>query len=386
MVTFVQKLRQLVAGKEQPKPKAAASSGTRPDYFRTSKRDKATMARNAAIYESGGLVTAAIKAPGRTVLSNGWRLDGEEGAVKQVQAAIDALDFETLVSMLVDYAYVHGNGLAEIVPLRGGGLTVQLRDPARFRIEQDGYGNIVGYRFVQEDSWDDSHGPLLLPEEMVDLNLDPVPNSPYGRSLVSVCIDEILRDARTNEGLAAAVQRHGFPKYHVSVGQPGEQVAEADLKGLRKGFENLSSKNEFITGPDIAINTIDATGINNSSELDNVFSSRLCAALGVPPEQIGLDATGSTEATANVRFRAWYDRIAALQRVIATTLSRQLFDRITGRPGACWLIFEDPSPEDMAQKAEWISKIMAATPMDPFAVLPQDWIQQQFGIDPTGDG
>ncbi|MFA7121209.1 MAG: hypothetical protein WC277_06990, partial [Bacilli bacterium] len=108
--------------------------------------------------------------------------------------------------------------------------------------------------------------------------------------------------------------------------------------------------------------------------------------LGVPPEQIGLDATGSTEATANVRFRAWYDRIAALQRVIATTLSRQLFDRITGRPGACWIVFEDPSPEDMAQKAEWISKIMAATPMDPFAVLPQDWIQQQFGIDPTGDG
>ena len=239
-------------------------------------------------------------------------------------------------------------------------------------------------RFVQDDSWDDSHGPLLLPEEMIDLNLDPVPNSPYGRSLVSVCIDEILRDAKTNEGLAKAIERHGFPKYHIGVGVSGEQVAEADLKGLRKEFENLSSKNEFITGPDINISTIDATGINNSSEIDNVFSSRLCASLGVPPEQIGLDATGSTEATANVRFRAWYDRVAALQRVVATTLSRQLFDRITGRPGACWIVFEDPSPEDMAQKAEWIAKIMQATPMDPFAVLPQDWIQQQFGIDPTG--
>ena len=38
--------------------------------------------------------------------------------------------------------------------------------------------------------------------------------------------------------------------------------------------------------------------------------------------------------------------------MIATTLSRQLFDRITGRPGACWIVFEDPSPEDMAKKAE----------------------------------
>lgn len=384
MVTLRERIRQLVAGKEQPKPKAAASSGTVPSYFRKSTRDKATMARNAAIYESGGLVTAAIKAPGRTVLANGWRLDGEEGAVKQVQVAIDSLDFETLVSMLVDYAYVQGNGLAEIVPLRGGGLTVQLRDPARFRIEQDAWGNVVGYRFVQEDSFDDSHGPLLLPEEMIDLNLDPVPNSPYGRSLISVCIDEILRDAKTNEGLAKAIERHGFPKYHVAVGVSGEQVAEADLKGLRKEFEDLSSKNEFITGPDIAINPIDGTGITGAAEFDNIMLMRLCAALGVPPEQIGLDAKGSTEATANVRFRAWYDRIAALQRVIATTLSRQLVDRITGRPGACWIIFEDPSPEDMAQKAEWISKVMAATPMDPFAVLPQDWIQQQFGIDPTG--
>ena len=49
MVTFVQRLRQLVAG-PKPQPKAAASSGTVPSYFRKSTRDKATLARNAAIY------------------------------------------------------------------------------------------------------------------------------------------------------------------------------------------------------------------------------------------------------------------------------------------------------------------------------------------------
>jgi len=38
-MAFLERIRQLVAGKEQPKPKAAASSGTVPSYFRKSTRE-----------------------------------------------------------------------------------------------------------------------------------------------------------------------------------------------------------------------------------------------------------------------------------------------------------------------------------------------------------
>jgi hypothetical protein len=381
MVTLRQRLRQLVAGASaQPAPKAAVSGGEKQDLFRARARDSATLARNAAIYESGGIVTQAIKAPGRAIISNGWRLEGEDRAVQQVQESLDNMDFETLVSMLVDYAYVQGNGIAEIVPLRGGGTTAQLRDPAVVRVRQDSLGNISGYLFTVGDMSD--RGVLLAPEEVIDLVLDPVPNSPYGRALVSTAIDEILRDAKTNEGLAKAIERHGWPKLHIQVGQPGEVIAKDDLLSIEKEFRNLSAKNDFVTPRDVDIGAIDTAGITGAADLDNIFLMRLCTALGVPPEVIGLDAKGSTEATATVRFKAWYDRVRSLQHVVATTLSRQLCDRITGRPGACWLVFNDPSPEDVAKKAEWITKVMMATPLDPFAVLPQEWVQEQFGIEP----
>lgn len=380
-MAFLERIRQLVAG-PKPQPKTAASSGTVPDYFRKGTRDKATLARNAAIYESGGLITAAIEAPGRTVLSNGWSLEGDDAAVAQVQAVIDGFDFEIVVAKLVDYAQVHGNGMAEIVPLRGGGVTVQLRDPARFRIRQDPYGNISEYLFVDEDEWDNSRGIPLMPEEMIDLTFDPVPNSPYGRSLVSVAIDEILRDAKTDEGLAKAIERHGFPKYHISVGQPGENVSEADLKLLGTRFKNLDSKNEFVTGPDITIGTIDTGGIKGAAEFDNIFLMRLCSALKVPPEVIGLDAKGSTEATATVRFKAWYDRVAALQKAVAGSISRQLFDRITGRPGAVKLVFNDCNPTDDAAIVLWVNQAIDA--LQKCGKRPKgEWVAAQLHIDPS---
>jgi hypothetical protein len=90
---------------------------------------------------------------------------------------------------------------------------------------------------------------------------------------------------------------------------------------------------------------------------------------------------GSTEATANVRIKSFYDKITTIQTVVARTYSREVIDRISGIPGAVWIQFNDPNAEDEAKKATWISAIMQASGMDPFAILPQAWIREQFAID-----
>ena len=58
-----------------------------------------------------------------------------------------------------------------------------------------------------------------------------------------------------------------------------------------------------------------------------------------------------------------------------------VFDQIT-EPGTVKLVLNDISPHDEFKKAEWMAKLIATTPLDPFCILPQAWIKEQFSIDP----
>jgi len=89
---------------------------------------------------------------------------------------------------------------------------------------------------------------------------------------------------------------------------------------------------------------------------------------------------GSTEATANVKLRAFYDKIGSIQKKLAMAYTKQVIDKITPRPGMCKLIFNDVNPEDEAKLAAWMAQIMAATPMDPFAVIPRAFVQDRLGV------
>jgi len=120
-------------------------------------------------------------------------------------------------------------------------------------------------------------------------------------------------------------------------------------------------------------------GQTNAKLYGEWSTMRLCTALGVPEELMGL-GRGSTEATANVKLRAFYDDISALQKRFARAFNQQVIDRITPRPGMARLVFNEVNPVDLAAIAEWVAKIMASTPADPFAVLPRKFVQDLFGV------
>lgn len=383
MVTIIERFRQLVAGAPAPAPapaKIAVSGGEEKRHFGKTSRDLATLKKYLDIYNRGGPVSEAVDIYALTALSNGYRLEGSPADIEYTQGILDSFDFETILYDGVIRSLVIGDSFQEIQRNKAGGVyTVHLRSSERFKIETDpSLGGVLRYLFL-EDANADKWVPLE-PEDIVHLALYPDPPSPYGRSLIGRAIDDIMRDATTADGTAAAIRRHGYPKYHISVGQSGEDVPESVIDEIELEFRNLTSRNDFATGPDIEIRTIDAGGLPGAEAYVTISMQRLAASLGVPEEMLGL-GRGSTEATANVRLRVFYDKVAAIQRRVGRAYSLQLIDQITGRPGAVRLVFNDPNPFDEAATAEWIAKIMTATPLDPFSVLPQDWIRKKFGIE-----
>ena len=386
MVTIRQRLRQLVSGKAEPAPKAVAAGGTARAYFAKVERTLEALQRYQTIYEQGGPIAEAIDAYALTVLSNGYRLEGDEGLARTTQERLDSFEFESVMYEGIVQALVLGDAFQECTRTRIGAnfLRVDLRDSTRFTVRQNpATGVVEGYSFLPPGEWDQSRAVPLEVADMVHLVIHRKAGSPYGRSLIQRAYDDIMRDTKTAEGTAAAIERHGFPKFHVRVGAEGEEVAKEDLDAIGTQFESLSAKHDFVTCRDVEIGAIDTGGLPGADVFSNISTSRLCAALGVPAEVLGLDYKGSTEATANVRLRVWYDKCAAIQRRVAPVYSQQVIDQITGVPGAVKLVFNDPNPFDEQTTAEWIGKIMQATPLDPFAVLPQEWVQKKFGVTPT---
>jgi len=282
-------------------------------------------------------------------------------------------------------AVVFGDAFQENVFTRGSDFDgLVSRKASSFTIIHDGYGTISGYEQNTTDEFGRDYKVLLNPEQITHLQFFRLGGSMYGQSIVGRAYDDIIRDTKTAESTAVAIQRHGYKKYHIRVGLEGEDIPQAVMEKVDKEFQELETKNDFVTSRDVEITNIDEGGLDKVDTYSDVSIMRMAAAMGVPEELLGL-RRGSTDATASSRIDVYFRKISTIQRKVSRCYERNVFDVITGMPGEVKLVFNDISPADEAAKAEWIAKIMSATPIDPFIVLPREYIQEQFDIDPDAD-
>ena len=372
---------QLVEGSSEKNPYERSGWDNTPNRRETIKQCK-------QVYKRGGPISDAIDSYPLFTLTNGWELACEEGAENlkdMVQAWLDQphVDLDMIMWQGVLDAIICGTAFQEIVPDRGGSIWgVVPRDASSFEIVHDQYGRVTGYNQILADSIPGLERKIGIEKDrMLAVTLFPIPGEMYGVSLVARAWDDILRDTDTIESIAKAIHRHGAGKHSVSIGEVGEPVSKEQLDLVKREFKKMSTNDFFIHGPSVKIEDIGGTlpGLN---EYSNITLQRLACALGVPEEILGL-GRGSTEATATVRLKSFYDKISTIQEIIARTYTRNLIDRITGQPGKVWIEFNDVSPQDEKQKAEWIALMRQG--MDQDAICPADWVREQFGIPPDED-
>lgn len=367
----------------EPKAYTAGASGSGVDYFAPRERSEERMTAWRTVQKQGGIVAEALDSYRLFILSNGYQITGEdESLVKLVKEADDRIDFGRAMGEAIDEALVMGDSVQELVPTKKGdklGAIVTL-DASTVTFKHDAKGRISEY--VQEVIVDGKKKQAILkPQEVVRLTLFKTAGSVYGLSLIERAYDEILRDAKTAEGTSTAIERHGHPRHHVVVGTPEKQPPKKVMEDIRKEIQELKPQHDYVTNALVKVSELDTTGIPGVEMYNNISIDRLCTALGTPEELLGL-GRGSTEATAKVRMVAWYDKIATLQKVVARAYNQQVIDRITGKPGAVKIVFNDVNPQDEKDKAEWISTLMKANPSDPFSIVPRKYIQEVFNIDP----
>jgi hypothetical protein len=324
-------IRELQFFKQSVHPKTVHATDTKKIYFNTVNRD---LQKYENIYRAGGLVSQAIDAYPLFGLGAGYTLEGEPGAVKTITEWFHKIDIDTLLWQAWVDALVYGDGIQENVYARGGDLIYLVpRNPKNFTIDVDEWGMIQGYtqRAQKKEI-------ILKPEKITNLTLLPVSGESYGVSLLGRAFDDVMRDTKTAESTATAIERHGYPRYHIKVGSETNTYSDEAKKDVASEFTELKADNEFVSDPDIDIIPIDTQGVNRVDSYNEWSMSRLLSAMGVPSEVIGTGQSTTTYATASVEMVSFIKRVEAMQLKVARCYN-SLIDLKTGIPGQVKLTF-----------------------------------------------
>ena len=338
-----------------PKTFDSAIAGTKHAYFDVKKRD---LAKNRRVYEQGGLISEAVDCHPLFMFSNGYRFDGDENLAKEIQTNHDNIDFEMIAWKLIVDSIVVEKGIAEIAPSRESPpkpvAALYYRPGEQFTEVYDNALQLVGYKQT---------AILGGSRKVYDITPEYIFRLDLGLPLISRCMDDIIRDTEVADSTAKSIKRHGFPRYHIAAGQPGETIPNTVIQAIGTQFEELEADHEWVTQGGVTITNIDSSGVVNTKLYGDWSIQRLCAGMGTPEEMLGL-GRGSTEATANVRLQAWYDRVATLQRRFASQWNDQIINRMLkglgAKDGAVKIVFNDPSPSDDLARAQVVVALLGA--------------------------
>lgn len=326
--------------KKVPQPKTVVATDKTKTYFTNPQRD---LLKYENIYRQGGLISQAIDSYPLYAVSEGYTLKGSNTG--HIEEWFEEIDIIRLICQSIVDAFVYGDCIQEIVQTQiDEPLYLVPRNPSYFNIDFTEGGIIESYTQRVEDKQ-----TTLKPEQVLHYTLLPISGENYGQSLIARAYDDIMRDTKTAEGTAVAIERHGYPRYHIKAGdiEHDLEYTKTEKQTIAREFEDLKADNEFVTNPDVEIIVIDEQGVGKVESYNEISLSRLLGALGVPSEVIGTGQSTTTYGTASVEMVSFIKRVKAIQRITARNFNR-LINMKTGVPGQVKIELNEPDMKGLA--------------------------------------
>jgi hypothetical protein len=349
------------------------------------------------VYRRGGPAATAIDIRVQSLFTNGWKITGDDPNLNQaVTERLKKLDWERQAKMAVRDGYLYAWGIHEIAPTNDGtGIALVTRASRDFTTEEDDSGNVL--KFKQRIMADPNTGRAIFMKKEVELPAEkaiqiiPIPTSDrLGISLIERARNQIEWHYMVSQSSADSIWRHGYPKWDIQLQeQDGSQIPTDVIAGMEGVTTDLKPTSEMVMNALSKVVELDKGGIPQVESYSNWALTELAAAIGVPELFFGMGHR-STEATATVQLRAFYDSVATDGFSIAQQYQSALIDDIIlpdlgAKGGDSVLQFQNPNPENQSAKADYLAKVIALNPMNPEWLLSRDELLAELGIQKSND-
>lgn len=341
------------------------------------------------IYKTEQLIFQAVNIISTFAVSKGYDYVVSENSEEEISMRDVIVEFDNkvglpkLITDIVRHLHIYGNAYLEIIYSKSDNKKVvglALIDPKTIafkkrgtgEIDLDESGNIKGYvQTVNAKKID------LEPEQVIHFRINTIADSLTGTGIIEPLVKIIEAKRNIEAGLSEAIYRHGFPQFHVKLGdtdhQPtGEQVTEESEK-----YKRINSKSEFVTPYYYDIKVLEAPSIKGGESYLKYFIDQIVAGTGVPQTILLGTGENSNRATSFTQQQNFFLYIAGVQMLIGETLQNKLFTKLLSADSCpVYMSFNSLQTKtdlELAEEREIYLKNGVLTP---------DEVRQEMGLEP----
>ena len=309
-------------------------------------------------YKTDSIIYNAINKRVQIIMSAGYTIEGDDSSVSYIEEFIDnvgnrggTFSWESLIATTLRNNYIFGKSFCEIISTKGGKIVdLDLIDPKTMDYAKDTAGRVV---------LDKESNPVGYVQKLMKLvpggvvSLKPPKNVYLGSNQIYLPRENVVHfmyitlsdtfssiglihpiyyvfrcKERTEDGLANASYRAGFPLLWGKVGDEEHEPGEEQIRDTLDKLANLTRDHVMSTPHWVDIKLLESSHPNSLRDYLDYYAEAEVAGLGVPKAY----ATESGEATnrATLNRQEYLMKIALKRDInkVCRTIEKQLFAKI----------------------------------------------------------
>ena len=297
-------------------------------------------AKLESIYKTDQLIFQAINIISSFAVSKGYEYVVSENTEDQLEMRDKIISFDNKVGLaklltdIVRHLHIYGNAYLEVVYSKTDDKKVvdlALIDPKTItfkkrgtgEIDFDESGNIKGY--IQTVN---AKKIELNPDQIIHFRINTIADSLTGTGIIEPLVKIIEAKRNIETGLAEAVYRHGFPQFHVKLGDTDHQPTAEQVTEESEKYKRINSKSEFVTPYYYDIKVLESPALKGGESYLKYFIDQIVAGTGVPKTILLGSGENSNRATSFTQQQNFFLYISGVQMLIGETIQKILFTKL----------------------------------------------------------
>ena len=278
------------------------------------------------VYLRVPMVYTAINLKAIHTISPWFEIESDNPFIpKFIEEFNNKVEMKLKLVQIMKHCFIYGNAYAEIVfddATETQVLDFVVLDPKSMDVEYDDKGVVLNY--VQKTAFKTIK---LEPKRIAHFKINELADDFFGVGLIEPMYLTLTLWMNTENSIVNAVDRHGFPKYHIKVGKEGTPINPDRIKNIGESFEDINSMNEFVTPWDVEINPIDTSGtLQNLDSILNYQLDNVSACLGVPQILLGKGQGAANRSVGNIQLESWQREIRVYEGIISNVLVNKVYN------------------------------------------------------------
>ena len=341
------------------------------------------------IYKTDQMLFQAVNIISNFAISKGYEFIIDENIKEQIEQREIISDFDSKVNLpklltdVVRHLHIYGNAYLEIVFSKTekdevvdlvliDPKTIDFKKTGSGEIDLDDQGNIKGY--VQKVG---TKTVDLDPEQVIHFRINTIADSLTGTGIIEP-VSKLIEAKRNIElGLAESVYRHGFPQFHVKLGDKEHQPETEQVEEESQKYKKINSKSEFVTPYYYEIKVLEAPSVKGGDSYLKYFIDQIVAGTGVPKTILLGTGENSNRASSQTEQLNFFLYIGGIQSHVSSVIEKELFTKLLNIDENTVRIkfnsLQAKTDLELAQEREIYLKYGVVTP---------DEVRKDMGLDP----